>query len=132
MMMCCAELGWSHPCDMWSIGCIMFELYRGHTLFQVSQIKPLEASDADTCYSLCVLSLTFLPQTHSNLEHLAMMEAILGPLPSSFNRDTNKTKYFWRGQLDWDTDSPDGKYVRETCRKLKVGTFCVWEVCCVC
>ena len=29
------ELGWTHPCDMWSIGCIMFELYRGHTLFQV-------------------------------------------------------------------------------------------------
>lgn len=22
------ELGWSHHCDMWSIGCIMFELYR--------------------------------------------------------------------------------------------------------
>ncbi len=21
------ELGWSHPCDVWSIGCIMFELY---------------------------------------------------------------------------------------------------------
>ena len=30
-----SELGWSHPCDLWSIGCIMFELYRGHTLFQV-------------------------------------------------------------------------------------------------
>ena len=33
---CPPELGWTHPCDMWSIGCIMFELYRGHTLFQVS------------------------------------------------------------------------------------------------
>ena len=21
------ELGWSHPCDVWSIGCIIFELY---------------------------------------------------------------------------------------------------------
>jgi len=49
-----------------------------------------------------------------------MMEAILGTLPPSFNRDTSKTKYFWHGQLDWDPDSPDGKYVRETCRKLKV------------
>ena len=29
------ELGWSHPCDMWSIGCIMYELYTGSTLFQV-------------------------------------------------------------------------------------------------
>ena len=31
------ELGWSQPCDVWSIGCIMFELYTGYTLFQVSQ-----------------------------------------------------------------------------------------------
>ena len=30
-----AELGWSQACDMWSIGCIMFELYTGFTLFQV-------------------------------------------------------------------------------------------------
>ena len=30
------ELGWTQPCDMWSIGCIMFELYTGFTLFQVS------------------------------------------------------------------------------------------------
>ncbi|WAR16294.1 CLK2-like protein [Mya arenaria] len=28
------ELGWSQPCDVWSIGCIMFELYTGYTLFQ--------------------------------------------------------------------------------------------------
>jgi len=85
------ELGWSHPCDLWSIGCIMFELYRGHTLFQ----------------------------THDNLEHLAMMEAILGPLPPRFARETRKSKYFWHGQLDWDPESPDGKYVKEHCRKLK-------------
>ena len=63
------------------------------------------------------------PQTHDNLEHLAMMEAILGPLPQRFVRETRKTKYFWRGQLDWDPESPDGKYVREHCRKLKVGSI---------
>lgn len=50
-----------------------------------------------------------------------MMEAILGPLPPRFNRESHKTKYFWHGQLDWDQESPDGKYVKETCRKLKVG-----------
>ena len=38
-----------------SIGCIMFELYLGFTLFQ----------------------------THDNREHLAMMEKILGPFPAS-------------------------------------------------
>ena len=48
------------------------------------------------------------------------MEAILGPLPARFVRETHKTKYFWHGQLDWDPDSPDARYVREL-RKLKVG-----------
>jgi CDC-like kinase len=31
------ELGWSQPCDVWSIGCILFELYLGFTLFQVKK-----------------------------------------------------------------------------------------------
>jgi len=31
----CVELGWSQPCDVWSVGCIVFELYTGFTLFQV-------------------------------------------------------------------------------------------------
>lgn len=48
-----SELGWAQPCDVWSIGCIMFELYMGITLFQ----------------------------THDNREHLAMMERILGSIP---------------------------------------------------
>ena len=30
------ELKWAYPCDIWSIGCIMFELYTGRTLFEVS------------------------------------------------------------------------------------------------
>ena len=50
---CFSELGWSQPCDVWSIGCIMFELYLGFTLFQ----------------------------THDNREHLAMMDKILGAIP---------------------------------------------------
>ncbi|KAG0722881.1 Serine/threonine-protein kinase Doa [Chionoecetes opilio] len=50
------ELGWTQPCDVWSIGCIMFELYLGITLFQ----------------------------THDNREHLAMMERILGPIPYGY------------------------------------------------
>lgn len=47
-------LGWSYPCDLWSVGCILVELCSGEALFQ----------------------------THENLEHLAMMERVLGPLPS--------------------------------------------------
>ena len=44
------NLGWSYPCDIWSIGCILVEFYTGDALFQ----------------------------THDNLEHLAMMEAVCG------------------------------------------------------
>jgi dual-specificity kinase len=43
-------LGWSFPCDIWSIGCILVEFFTGDALFQ----------------------------THDNLEHLAMMEAVIG------------------------------------------------------
>ena len=42
------NLGWSYPCDIWSIGCILVEFFTGDALFQ----------------------------THDNLEHLAMMEAV--------------------------------------------------------
>jgi serine/threonine protein kinase len=44
------NLGWSFPCDIWSIGCILVEFFTGDALFQ----------------------------THDNLEHLAMMEAVCG------------------------------------------------------
>ncbi|KAE9969503.1 hypothetical protein BLS_006302 [Venturia inaequalis] len=44
------NLGWSYACDIWSIGCILVEFYTGDALFQ----------------------------THDNLEHLAMMEAVCG------------------------------------------------------
>ncbi|KAI8377781.1 kinase-like domain-containing protein [Radiomyces spectabilis] len=46
-------MGWSYPCDIWSIGCILVEFFTGDALFQ----------------------------THDNLEHLAMMEVVLGRLP---------------------------------------------------
>ncbi|CAG9787337.1 unnamed protein product [Diatraea saccharalis] len=83
------ELGWAQPCDVWSIGCIMFELHLGITLFQ----------------------------THDNREHLAMMERILGPIPYRMARKT-RTKYFYHGKLDWDEKSSAGRYVREKCKPL--------------
>uniref|UniRef100_A0A8C1FD99 dual-specificity kinase n=3 Tax=Cyprinus carpio TaxID=7962 RepID=A0A8C1FD99_CYPCA len=85
------ELGWSQPCDVWSIGSILFEYYLGFTLFQ----------------------------THDNREHLAMMERILGPVPSRMIRKTRKQKYFYRGRLDWDENSSAGRYVRENCKPLR-------------
>ena len=44
------NLGWSYPCDIWSIGCILVEFFTGDALFQ----------------------------THDNLEHLAMIEPVCG------------------------------------------------------
>lgn len=85
------ELGWTFPCDVWSVGCIIFELYTGHTMFQ----------------------------THDNLEHLAMMERILGPIPSSMISQTKKCKYFVDGHLDWDIHSRDGHALREQVKPLE-------------
>ncbi|XP_068120855.1 dual specificity protein kinase CLK2-like isoform X2 [Hyperolius riggenbachi] len=85
------ELGWSQPCDVWSIGCIIFEYYVGFTLFQ----------------------------THDNREHLAMMERILGPIPAKMTQKTRKQKYFYHGRLDWEDASSAGRYVRENCKSLR-------------
>ena len=46
-------MSWSYPCDMFSIGCILVEFFTGDALFQ----------------------------THDNLEHLAMMEQVISPMP---------------------------------------------------
>ena len=35
-----AEVGWSHPCDIWSIAFVLLELYTGETTFQVSASVP--------------------------------------------------------------------------------------------
>ncbi|XP_077990506.1 dual specificity protein kinase CLK2-like isoform X2 [Glandiceps talaboti] len=89
------ELGWNHRCDIWSIGTIIFELYAGITLFQ----------------------------THDNKEHLAMIETVLGQIPSEMIEKTKKGKYFNGGVLDWDRKSSAGRYVRENCIPLKKCMF---------
>lgn len=81
-------MGWSYPCDVWSLGCILVEFYTGDALFQ----------------------------THDNLEHLAMMEMVLGRLPDDYRRkaETYKPEYFRNGQLDYpraDTSKQSRRYV---------------------
>nr|XP_055067642.1 dual specificity protein kinase CLK2b isoform X2 [Misgurnus anguillicaudatus] len=90
------ELGWSQPCDVWSIGCILFEYYSGYPLFQ----------------------------THDNREHLAMMERVHGPIPSRMIQKTRKQKYFNRGRLHWSDDTSAARYVRENCRPLRRCVLC--------
>ncbi|KAG4190867.1 hypothetical protein ERO13_A07G055900v2 [Gossypium hirsutum] len=81
-------MGWSYPCDIWSVGCILVELCTGEALFQ----------------------------THENLEHLAMMERVLGPLHQHMLKrvDRRAEKYVRRGRLDW----PDGAASRESMRAV--------------
>ncbi|KAG0502237.1 hypothetical protein HPP92_002309 [Vanilla planifolia] len=77
-------LGWSSPCDVWSVGCILVELCSGEALFQ----------------------------THENLEHLAMMERALGPIPRHMIKraDNHAERYFRRTSLNW----PEGASSRES------------------
>ncbi|NXL02796.1 CLK1 kinase, partial [Mesembrinibis cayennensis] len=89
-------LGWSQPCDVWSIGCILMEYYLGFAVFP----------------------------THNSKEHLAMMERILGPLPDHMIKKTRKRKYFLQNRLDWDEHSSAGKYVSRRCKPLKAFMTC--------
>jgi dual-specificity kinase len=92
------QLGWSFPCDIWSIGCILVEFFTGDALFQ----------------------------THDNLEHLAMMEAVCGgkmdaklvKQVTSSGRGANAnsaSKFFVRTKLDYpnnETSKASKKYVK--------------------
>ncbi|XP_051533461.1 dual specificity protein kinase CLK4-like isoform X1 [Myxocyprinus asiaticus] len=85
------ELGWNHSCDVWSLGCILIEFYLGLTLFQ----------------------------THDSKEHLAMMERVLGPIPTHLLQKSRKQRYVHHDKLDWDELSSAGRYVRKHCKPLK-------------
>eukprot|EP00920_Eleutheroschizon_duboscqi_P019038 GHVT01045166.1.p1 GENE.GHVT01045166.1~~GHVT01045166.1.p1 ORF type:complete len:181 (+),score=9.43 GHVT01045166.1:123-665(+) len=58
------DLGWNMSSDVWSLGCILIELYTGVLLFK----------------------------THEHLEHLAMVERIIGPLPLHMLEKARKTE----------------------------------------
>jgi dual-specificity kinase len=83
-------LRWSFPCDVWSVGCILVEFLTGDALFQ----------------------------THDNLEHLAMMQIILGDFPKEFLRSVGPAgaKYFRKdGKVDFpnsETPKSAAKFVK--------------------
>lgn len=92
-------LGWSYPCDIWSIGCILVEFLTGDALFQ----------------------------THDNLEHLAMMTVVLGKIPAKLIKASSfeAQKFFKDGKLRYpadDTTKQSRKYVRAL-KLLKVVFF---------
>lgn len=83
-------MGWSYPCDMWSIGCVLIELYTGEALFQ----------------------------THDNLEHLAMMERILGKTPKLMSRSEGAKKFYDVGKLRY-PDSTTTEKSEKRVQRLK-------------
>jgi len=69
-------LGWDQNVDLWSVGCILVELWTGTVLFS----------------------------THDEVEHLALMERILGTLPRRLLRNAvfrRSEKTFRHGCLKW-------------------------------
>lgn len=83
-------LGWSYECDAFSLGCILVEFYTGVALYQ----------------------------THDNLEHLAMMEMVMGRMPERFARKgaAQKTEYFKENyKLDW----PPAKATKQSKKDVK-------------
>lgn len=78
------NLGWSTPSDLWSAGCIVAELGKGELLFA----------------------------THSNTEHLALIERAVGPFPPALvQRSRYATKYFDAdARSTWEASLPrDGR-----------------------
>lgn len=87
------EIGWSYPSDLWSVGCIIAELYKGDVLFA----------------------------THNNTEHLALMERCLGPFPRHMLEESREVapKFFdmspqGKGRSRWreDLDAESQRHVR--------------------
>uniref|UniRef100_A0A8C5EG33 dual-specificity kinase n=1 Tax=Gouania willdenowi TaxID=441366 RepID=A0A8C5EG33_GOUWI len=83
------DLGWNQSCDVWSLGCVLMEFYLGRTLFP----------------------------THDSHEHLAMMEKILGPIPTHLLQQTRKQQYVSQGRLMWDDSNCSDHY--NQCEPLK-------------
>ncbi|KAK3699795.1 serine threonine protein kinase CMGC group [Vermiconidia calcicola] len=91
-------IGWSHPIDLWSLGCILVECWTGDALFQ----------------------------THDCAEHLGMMEAVTGTaidksLIREVQRNTKRgernsaARFFKNGHLAYplpDTPRQSRKFVR--------------------
>ena len=92
------KMGWRASADMWSVGCILFELHSGRLLYD----------------------------THESKEHLAMMQAHQGPFPAEYPKKVGSefTSWFHRsGKLVWPAVDTTSKSIaavskQETLRKL--------------
>lgn len=99
------RLSWNERSDIWSIGCILMELYIGELLFN----------------------------THDDLEHLALMEHVVEPLPNRLldsvpkeakdkyllqKRDSHSDQNS-KWELNWPALTPSSERKVRRCDKLK-------------
>jgi len=86
--------GWTESSDLWSAGCLAAELYSGRMLFP----------------------------THENLEHLAMMEASVEPIPGWMcqNASPAGAKYTEGERIAWPGVAPvESRTAVQQCRRLE-------------
>lgn len=87
--------GWSYECDVWSLGCILPELLTGDALFL----------------------------THENLEHLAMMERVIGEIPADLVRSAGRgQKYFNMDRLLWPVNASSTESLNVVAAKESLAT----------
>ncbi|GAU93031.1 hypothetical protein RvY_05031 [Ramazzottius varieornatus] len=88
-------LDWNHQIDMWSLGCVLFEVYSGKVLFQAPTVKA----------------------------QIVAMTRILGPIPKKMlSRVPHDHKYFKNGEFrasDSYRQSPEYMDVMRTAKPLK-------------
>nr|XP_043898894.1 dual specificity protein kinase CLK2-like [Solea senegalensis] len=80
----------AQSCDAWSLGC--------------------------ASHGIKIDFLSF--QTHNSEEHLAMMEKVLGPIPSHLLKQTRKQHYVHNERLNWDESSSSDDYIGKHCKPL--------------
>jgi len=93
---------WSYECDLWSVGCILVELITGETLFQ----------------------------THDDIEHLAMMQQVLGTIPKSLGKKCDRqARHLFDDdyKLNWPEGARDRKSIKAVRRLLDLDRW-IFEV----
>jgi serine/threonine protein kinase len=75
---------YGYGCDIWSVGCVVFELLTGFTLFSVYD-APLS----------------------KDIHHLFLMEKMLGPLPLNMKKNSSRAKFLFNAKSNYSIKNVD-------------------------